>query len=248
MMPIGIVNLGRHWLGKWLVPWWHQTISWTMMLNHQWGLVAFTWGQFNKKCLRYLSLIWFWKLYEWTARQQLKSPQSLPGRSIHHTPKGLIMVMNDLLPLPLCNVNQPSHSETQLFQNFTMKIHGQGHLCGQRSRSHLTLKIQSQGHGQSQTRWSHSSPSAQSICLLFVSWQSDHFWLRYSKFYIWPWKFKVMVMAKVKLDGHIWALEFNRYVCFSFCGNWTIFCWDIANSVFDLEKSRSRSRRKSTKI
>ena len=28
----------------------------------------------------------------------------------------------------------------------------------------------------------------QSICLLFVSWQSDHFWLRYSKFYIWPWK------------------------------------------------------------
>ena len=45
-----------------------------------------------------------------------------------------------------------------------------------------------QGHGQGQTRWSHLSPRVQSICLLFVSWQSDHFWLRYSKFHIWPWK------------------------------------------------------------
>ena len=53
-------------------------------------------------------------------------------------------------------------------------------------------------------------------CLLFVSWQSDHFWLRYSKFYIWPWKIYVKVMVKVKPDGHIWALEFNLYVCFSF--------------------------------
>ena len=85
----------------------------------------------------------------------------------------------------------------------------------------------------------------QSICLLFVSWQSDHFWLRYSKFYIWPWKFKVKVMAKVKPDGHIWALESNWYVCFSFRGNQTIFGWDIANSIFDLENSRSRSWQRS---
>ena len=89
--------------------------------------------------------------------------------------------------------------------------------------------------------WSHLRPGVQSICLLFVSWQSDHFWLRYSKFYIWPWKFKVKVMAKVKPAGHIWAPEFNRYVCFSFRGNRTIFGWDIANSIFDLENSRSRS-------
>ena len=53
---------------------------------------------------------------------------------------------------------------------------------------YLTLKIQGQGHGQGQTRWSHLSPRVQSICLLFVSWQSDHFGLRYSKFHIWPWK------------------------------------------------------------
>ena len=208
----------------------------------------------------------------------------------------MIMVMNDLLPPPLCNVNRPSHSEIQLFQNLTMKsmvkvmceVKGQGHVW--------PSKFKGQGYSQVQTHWSHLRPGVQSICLLFVSWQSDHFWLRYrkfhiwpwkfkvkvmakvksdghiwglgvqsiclllvswqsdhfwlrySKFYIWPWKFKVKVMAKVKTNGHIWALKFNRYVCFSFHGNRTIFGWDIANSIFDLEKSRSRSRRKSTKI
>ena len=70
----------------------------------------------------------------------------------------------------------------------------------------------------------------------------------YRKFHIWPWKFKVRVMTKVKPDGHIWALEFNRYVCFLFRGNRTIFGWDIANSISDLEISRSRSWRKSTKM
>ena len=101
---------------------------------------------------------------------------------------------------------------------------------------------------QRSNRWSHLSHRVQLICLLFVPWQSDHFWLRYSKFYIWPWKCKVKVMAKVKPDGHIWALEFNRYVCILLQGNRTIFGWDIANSIFDLEKSRSRSRWKSTII
>ena len=89
--------------------------------------------------------------------------------------------------------------------------------------------------------WSHLSPRVQPICLHFVSWQSDHFRLRYSKFYIWPWKCKVKVMAKVKTDGHIWAVEFNRYVYISFRGNRTIFGWDITNSIFDLENARSRS-------
>ena len=28
-------------------------------------------------------------------------------------------------------------------------------------------------------------------------------------------------MANVRPDGHIWALEFNLYVCFSFRGNGT---------------------------
>ena len=52
-------------------------------------------------------------------------------------------------------------------------------------------------------------------------------------------------MAKVKFDGHICGLEFNRYVSFSFRDNQTIFGRDIANSIFDLENSRSRSWPKS---
>ena len=77
--------------------------------------------------------------------------------------------------------------------------------------------------------------------------------LRYSYFKIWPcvWSkvkvtfdhqnSKAKVMVKVKPIGHIWGLEFSRYVCFSFRGNQTIFGWDIANSILDLENSRSRS-------
>ena len=153
----------------------------------------------------------------------------------------MVMVMNDLLLPPLCIVNRPSHSEIQLFKNLTKKIHGQGHVCGQRSGHVWPSKLKGHGYGQGQTHWSHLRPGLHSIYLLFVSWQSDHFWLRYRKFHIWPWKFKVKVMAKVKPDGHIWSLELNRYVCYLFCGNWTIFGWDIANSIFDLENSRSRS-------
>ena len=97
------------------------------------------------------------------------------------------------------------------------------------------------GHGQGQLSWSHLRPRLQRIGLLLVSWQSDHFWLSYSKFHTWFWKFEVKVMAKVKCDGHIQGLEFNQYVCSSFHGNWTIFGWVIGNSIFDHENSRSRS-------
>ena len=89
--------------------------------------------------------------------------------------------------------------------------------------------------------------------------------LRYSYLKIWPLKSMVKVMCVVKGQGHIWPsafkrqghcqgqtigyiwdlLEFNRYVCFSFCGNRApnraSFGWDIANFIFDLENSRSRS-------
>ena len=113
-------------------------------------------------------------------------------------------------------------------------VKGQGHVW--------PSKFKGQGYGQGQPHWWHFGPGVESICLLFLfSCQSYHFWLRYRKFHIWPWKFKVKVMAKVKPDGHIWALEFNWYVWFSFRGNQTIFGWDMANSIFDLENLRSRS-------
>ena len=58
-------------------------------------------------------------------------------------------------------------------------------------------------------------------------------------------------MAKVKPDGHIWSLEFNRYVCFSFRGNQTIFGWDIANSILTLKnlgQGHDESRPKSNQV
>ena len=119
---------------------------------------------------------------------------------------------------PLYNVNLLSHSWDTAIKKMTMKILGQCHMCGQGSRSHLTLKIQGQSHGQDQTHWSPLRPRVQSICSLFILWQSEHFCVRYSKFYIWPWKFNIKVMARVKVDGKIWGLDFNQYVCFCFLG------------------------------
>ena len=70
----------------------------------------------------------------------------------------MVMVMYDLLPPHLCNVNRPSHSEKHLFQNLTMKIHGQGHVCG-RSQGHVwPLKFKGRGYGHGQTHWSHLRP------------------------------------------------------------------------------------------
>ena len=96
--------------------------------------------------------------------------------------------------------------------------------------------------------WSHQS---QGLCAMSIGPPI----LRYSYFKIWSRscvrsKMKVMfdlqnskvkVKVKVKHIGHIWILEFNRYVCFLFRGNRTTFGWDIGNSIFDLENSRSRS-------
>ena len=113
-------------------------------------------------------------------------------------------VMNDLLPPPLCNVNRPPILRYSYFKFWPWKsmvkvmcvVKGQGHVWPSNFK----------GYGHGQTHWSHLRPGIQSICLLFVPWQSDHFWLRYRKFHIWPWKFKVKFKAKVKPDGHIWGL------------------------------------------
>ena len=150
-----------------------------------------------------------------------------------------VMVMNDLLPHPLCNVNRPSHSEIQLFKNLTMKIHGQSHVCGQRSRSRLTFKF------QRSRLWSTSNP-----LVTFEAWSSIYMIAFWHMFAI-GWNIENTIFDLENSRSRSWprsnlmvtfeALEFNRYVCFSFRGNRTIFGWDIANSIFDLENSRSRS-------
>ena len=169
----------------------------------------------------------------------------------------MVMVMNDLLP-PLCAMSiGPPILRYSYFEIWPWKsmvkvmcvVKGYGHIRPSKFK----------GQGQGQNHW-HVWPwkfkvkvmaksnmmvtfealsSIDMFAIRFVAIRP--FWLRYSKFYIWPWKFKVKVRAKVKSDGHIWALDFNRYVCFSSCGNRIIFGWDIANSIFDLENSRSRS-------
>ena len=133
---------------------------------------------------------------ESTARRQLKSPQSLPGRSIHLT---LVTKWSwSWSWMTYCHLLCAMSISPPILRYNYFKI------WPWKSMVMVICVVKGQGH-------------------------------------IWPWKFKVKVMAKVKPDGHIWALEFNRYVCFLFRGNRTIFGWDIANSIFDLENSRSRS-------
>ena len=107
------------------------------------------------------------------------------------------------------------------------------HFKSPRSLSGRSLHLTYQGHGHGQTWWPLRS-SVHSICVLFILWQSNHIWLRYSKFQIWPWKFIVKVMAKVKSYGHIWGLKFNRHVFLS-CNNRIIFGRDIVDFILTLK-------------
>ena len=175
--------------------------------------------QFGSKLANFCP-VWPWnlrdnleKLDELTAHRQLKSPRSLSGISIHLTlvtkwswSWSCMTYCHALYAMSIC----PPILRYSYFKIWTLKsmvkvmcvVKGQGHVW--------PSKFKGQGYGQGQPHWSHFGPGVQSICLLFwFSWQSYHFWLRYRKFHIWPWKFKVKVMAKVKPDGHIWALEFN---------------------------------------
>ena len=188
------------------------------------------------------------------ARRRLKSPRSLSGKSLHLTlvtkwsRSHMTLKIQISRSWPRSNPLSNLRSRVQI-DMFAFRLVEIGPLLVEIQQiSYLTLKIQGKGQGQCRMWWSHLRPRVQSMCSLFVSWQSDHFWQRHSQFHIWPWKFKVKVKAKVKPDGPIWSLEFIRCVCFSFRGNRTIFGWDIADSIFDLANSRSRSRRKSPKI
>ena len=59
----------------------------SMLTNHQWGVLAFTWGQFYRKCWGYLFLIWIWKwlIYNYSCLSQDKmSYNNLLWRSTLH--------------------------------------------------------------------------------------------------------------------------------------------------------------------
>ena len=67
------------------------------------------------------------------------------------------------------HINQITIPQYSYFEIWPWQIKGQGHGWGQRSRS-------------------HSSPSIQSMYLLFISHQSDQPFLRYVQKSVWPWK------------------------------------------------------------
>ena len=189
--------------------------SLTMFGHHPW---PFPWPQI---------CIWtHQKLGESMARRHLKSPRSLSGRFLDLT---LVTKWSwswswKTYSHPLCSMSiGPPIMRYSCLKNLTIKILGEGHACDQRSRSHLTLKI------QRPRLWPRSKPTGhiwslefnRYVCFVFLAIRP--LGLRYSKFHIWPWKFKVKVMSQVKSDGHIWGLNFYQYVWFSFCGNQTIF-------------------------
>ena len=56
--PYSDVDLGQHSL----LPDGTKPFPEPMLIYHQWSLVAIIWGQFHRKCSRYLPLTWVWKL------------------------------------------------------------------------------------------------------------------------------------------------------------------------------------------
>ena len=176
------------------------------------------------------------KLDESTARRQLKSPWSLSGRwswswmTYYHT---LCAMSISTMSIPFWDT---------AISKFDHKNPWSRSCVWSKVKVTFDLQISKvKIMGQGQTHLSHLRPGVQSICSLFISWQSDHigwdignsiFDLENPRSGSWP-RSNLMVTSE--------ALKFKRYVCFSFRGNRTIFGWNIANSIFDLENSRSRS-------
>ena len=78
---------------------------------------------------------------------------------------------------------------------------------------------------------SHLQPGEQSICLRFVSWQSNHFWLRYIKFHTWPWEFKVKIMLKIDQNLIRWSTGQGHQSCQQWTKSLKLFgCYGVNKS------------------
>ena len=169
----------------------------------------------------------------------MKSPRSLSGRSIHLT---LVtrwswswLWMTYCHPLCAMSIGPPilRYSYFKIWPRKSMVkvmcvVTGRGHFWP--SKFKVMVKVKPIGHiwGLGLNRY---------VCFLFRGNRTTFGWhignsifdLENSRSRSWP-RSNLMVTFE--------ALEFNRYVYFSFRG---IFGWDIANSIFDLENSRSWS-------
>ena len=75
----GAGNLRRHRahydvtvMSYWFVPDGSKLLPEPMLTDHQWCLVVFIWGQLHRKFLKYVSLLWGWKLLIWDCSHDLK--------------------------------------------------------------------------------------------------------------------------------------------------------------------------------
>ena len=105
------------------------------------------------------------------------------------------------------------------------------------SFKNLTLKIQGQGHGWGQSSKSQCESNILSTHIPFVPCQSALQFLRYRILKIWPWKFKVKVIA----EGHKVGITPYRLIALSFHVDRPCHCWETTISKSDAENSRSRS-------
>ena len=144
-------------------------------------------------------------------------------------------------PFLSMSISHPIH-KLRLFQNLTLKNHGQGHGWGEHLKSqqgcntlsthipfipcqsvipllvwlfqNVTLKIQGQGHGWGQSWKSQSGCNILSTHIPLVTCQSALSFLRYSIFKIKPWKSKVKVMGEVDIESHNMDPTFYRLTSF----------------------------------
>ena len=72
VMPYSIISLVNLGSSNGLLPDGTKPLPEPMLTNHQCGVVAFTWGQFHRKCSVYSSLVWVRKLliYDHSCRGQ----------------------------------------------------------------------------------------------------------------------------------------------------------------------------------
>ena len=123
-----------------------------------------------------------------------------------------------------------------------------GHYPEDHYTSHWSPKGHGQGHGHGH---GHGMTDSHPFCSMTISPPIpeirlfQHFTLKFMVKTMCVVIVKVTLQAQqtiiycllVKPDGHIWCLRFNWSVCFLVLWQWDHIC--VANSIFDLENSRS---------
>ena len=78
----------------------------------------------------------------------------------------------------------------------------------------MTYPTNYQGQGQGRKLMATFDAWCSIDLFIFQFLAIRHFFLKYHTWNIWPWKFKVKVMANVKIETHIWDLKFNWHAYF----------------------------------